>query len=58
MYVNLQLSQPVFDVTELTTQWNRLPYQWARGVPDGKINHFLARHKFTMPKLEKSGYSI
>jgi len=50
MYVNLQLSQPMFNVVELETFWNRLPYQWFMGVPDGFINHFLARHKFSMPK--------
>lgn len=58
MYINLQLSQPVFNVTELETHWNRLPYQWKGKTPDGLINHFLARHKFNMPKLEKTGYSI
>jgi hypothetical protein len=52
MYINIQLSQPVFNVTELDTSWNRLPYQW-NGNPDGKINHFLARYKFSMPQLEK-----
>ena len=28
MYINLQLSQPIFEVTELDTHWNRMPYQW------------------------------
>lgn len=66
MYINLQLSQPEFNVTELDTSWNRMPYQWSGpkrpgqvgGVPDGKINHFLARTKFDMPKLEKTELSI
>ena len=58
MYINLQLSQPIFNVTELETFWNRLPYQWVAGKPDGMINHFLARHKFNMPKIEKSGGGI
>ena len=58
MYVNLQLSQSVFNVTELDTYWNRMPYQWAGGRPDGKINHFLARTKFNMPQLEKTELSI
>ena len=54
MYVNLQLSQPVFNVYELDTYWNRMPYQWGRGNwPDGKINHYLARDKFNIPKLWK-----
>ena len=58
MYVNLQLSQSVFNVTELDTSWNRLPYQWRNNKPDGKINHFLARTKFNMPQLEKTELSI
>lgn len=54
MYVNLQLSQPEFNVFELDTHWNRMPYQWGNGNwPDGKINHYLARDKFNMPKLWK-----
>ena len=57
MYVNLQLSQPVFNVTEFSTTWNRMPYQW-RGKPDGKLNHFLARTKFEMPRLEHTELSI
>ena len=51
MYVNLQLSQSMFNIYELDTYWNRMPYQWNNGQPDGKINHFLARTKFDMPKL-------
>lgn len=59
MYINLQLSQPVFEVTELDTSWNRLSsYQWKNGKPDGKINHFLARAKFKMPELEKTELSV
>ena len=58
MYINLQLSQPVFDVKELDTSWNRMPYQWKNGQPDGKINHFLARTKFNMQKLEKTELSV
>lgn len=54
MYVNLQLSQPEFNVFELHSAWNRMPYQWMNGQPDGNINHFLARTKFSMPKLEKT----
>tara|TARA_B100002019_G_scaffold59522_2_gene51028 strand:- start:3406 stop:4170 length:765 start_codon:yes stop_codon:yes gene_type:complete len=57
MYINLQLSQSVFNVTELDTMWNRMPYQW-QGKPDGKINHFLARTKFNMPQLEKTELSV
>jgi len=58
MYVNLQLSQPIFEVTELSTEWNRMPYQWKGGKPDGLINHFLARTKFNMPQLEKTELSV
>jgi len=58
MYMNLQLSQPVFDVTELDTKWNRMPYQWKEGRPDGYINHFLARTKFEMPRLQYTRLSI
>lgn len=42
MYINLQLSQSVFNVTELDTTWNRLSsYQKL----DGKINHYIGPHK-------------
>ena len=59
MYINLQLSQPIFNVTELDTSWNRLSaYQWKNGQPDGKINHFLARAKFSMPQLEHTELSL
>jgi hypothetical protein len=58
MYINLQISQPVFEVRELDTYWNRLPYQWFMSKPDGKINHFFARFKFEMPKLERTELSI
>lgn len=54
MYVNLQLSQPEFEVFELDSHWNRMPYQWKNGYPDGRINHFLARTKFEMPRLENT----
>lgn len=58
MYINLQLSQSIFNVTELDTYWDRMPYQWKNKQPDGKINHFLARTKFNMPKLEETGLSV
>jgi hypothetical protein len=48
MYINLQLSQPMFNVTELDTSWNRLAYQWPGRNPDGKINHFLGQSKSMM----------
>ena len=58
MYINLQISQPVFNVGELDTSWNRLPYQWVFKQPDGKINHFFARLKFQMPRLEHTELSV
>jgi len=58
MYINLQLSQQMFKVTELSSEWDRMPYQWKNGRPDGKINHFLARAKFEMPNLERKGFSV
>lgn len=59
MYINIQLSQPIFEVNELETRWNRVSsYQWQGGKPDGYINHFLARAKFEMPKLEKTELSV
>ena len=58
MYINLQLSQQMFKVTELPSEWDRMPYQWKNGRPDGKINHFLARAKFEMPNLERKGFSV
>ena len=58
MYINLQLSTGLLDVTELDTYWNRMPYQWNNNKPDGKINHFLARLKFEMPNLEHTELSI
>jgi len=54
MYINLQLSQPEFKVFEFDTHWNRMPYQWGSGnLPDGRINHYLARDKFNMPQIWK-----
>tara|TARA_B100001057_G_scaffold414091_1_gene430986 strand:+ start:279 stop:1031 length:753 start_codon:yes stop_codon:yes gene_type:complete len=55
MYINLQLSQPIFNVTELDTSWNRSMFQWRGKRPDGKINHFIARSKFDMPRIEIMG---
>ncbi len=57
MYINLQLSQPVFNVKELPTEWNRIAI-YQKPLFDGKINHFLARHKFSIPQLIKDGWSI
>ena len=57
IYFSTKSRSVIFEVTELDTHWNRMPYQWRSG-PDGKINHFLARTKFDMPRLEKTELSI
>ena len=45
MYINLQLSQSIFNVTELDTSWNRLS---SRQKLNGKINHYIGPHKQKM----------
>lgn len=45
MYINLQLSQPIFNVTELDSSWNRLS---SLQRLDGKINHYIGPHKKRM----------
>lgn len=57
MYINLQLSQPIFNVKELPTEWNRIAI-YQKPLFDGKVNHFLARHKFSIPQLIKDGWSV
>tara|TARA_A100001011_G_scaffold213998_1_gene222050 strand:- start:280 stop:1050 length:771 start_codon:yes stop_codon:yes gene_type:complete len=57
MYINLQISQPIFDVRELPTEWNRIAI-YQKPLFDGKINHFLARHKFSIPQLVQQGWSV
>lgn len=47
-YLNLMLNKHNIEVTELSNQWNRMNYMWTAGIPDGKINHFLALHKKRM----------
>jgi hypothetical protein len=52
MYLNLQLSNPVFNVTELDWTWNSLATrQWPPEHPRGKIQHFINASKFKMPEL-------
>lgn len=52
MYLNLQLSNPVFNVTELDWTWNSLASrQWPPEHPRGKIQHFINAAKFKMPEL-------
>lgn len=60
MYINLQLSQPIFNVTELETWWNRFSsYQWGGRKPDGKINHFIGPGgKAIMADLEKTEFNV
>jgi len=47
-YLNLMLTLHDIKVTELSNMWNRMNYMWQMGIPDGKINHFLAKHKERM----------
>ena len=52
MYINLQLSQPDFDVTELDWTWNsQATRQWPVNEPRGKFQHFINASKFNMPSL-------
>ena len=52
MYLNLQLSNPAFEVTELDWTWNSLATrQWPPESPQGKIQHFINSSKFKMPEL-------
>tara|TARA_A100001037_G_scaffold103267_1_gene93919 strand:- start:847 stop:1581 length:735 start_codon:yes stop_codon:yes gene_type:complete len=52
MYLNLQLSNPTFEVTELDWTWNSLATrQWPPENPQGKIQHFINASKFKMPEL-------
>ena len=47
-YLNLMLNLHDINVTELSNEWNKMNYMWKFGIPDGKINHFLANHKSRM----------
>ena len=52
MYINLQLSNPKFNVTELDWTWNSLATrQWPPEKPQGKFQHFINASKFKMPEL-------
>ena len=52
MYLNLQLSNPTFEVTELDWSWNSLATrQWPTESPQGKIQHFINASNFIMPEL-------
>jgi len=50
-YLNLMLNKHNLEVTEISNEWNRMNYMWAMGIPDGKINHFLATHKSRMKEF-------
>jgi len=39
------------NIVELSNQWNRMNYMWTFGIPDGKINHFLAKTKTRMKEF-------
>lgn len=47
-YLNLMLNLHDVEVTEWDNMWNKLNYKWKFGIPDGHINHFLARSKTMM----------
>jgi len=47
-YLNLMLNLHDIDVTELSDDWNKMNYKWPMGIPNGKINHFLAVNKNRM----------
>lgn len=52
MYMNLQLSNPIFNVTELDWTWNSLATrQWDVHNPKGKFQHFINSSKLMMPNL-------
>ena len=52
MYINLQLSNPEFNVTELDWQWNSLATRhWNINFPKGKFLHFINTSKRNMPRL-------
>ena len=52
MYINLQLSNPKFNVTELEWHWNSLATrQWHPTQPKGKFQHFINDARFIMPEL-------
>lgn len=49
MYINLQLSNPVFEVTELDQSWNSIATrQWCPSSPRGKFQHFINDARFVM----------
>lgn len=50
-YLNLMINKHNMDITELSNQWNRMNYMWPFGIPDGKINHFLAKNKTRMKEF-------
>jgi len=50
-YLNLMLNKHNLEVTEISNDWNRMNYMWTMGIPDGKINHFLATHKSRMKEF-------
>lgn len=52
MYINLQLANPKFKVTELDWTWNSLATrQWHPSKPRGKFQHFINDARFIMPNL-------
>tara|TARA_Y100000816_G_scaffold11373_1_gene7453 strand:- start:5004 stop:5759 length:756 start_codon:yes stop_codon:yes gene_type:complete len=51
MYINLQLSNPEFKVTELDWTWNSIAgTHWSVDNPKGKFQHFTNASKLSMPR--------
>ena len=51
MYINLQLSNPIFNVTELDWTWNSIANRHWTGEPKGKFQHFTNALKLKMPEM-------
>ena len=51
MYINLQLSNPIFNVTELDWTWNSIANRHWAGEPKGKFQHFTNALKLKMPEM-------
>ena len=51
MYINLQLSNPIFEVTELDWSWNSIANRhWTADKPKGKFQHFTNALKLQLPR--------
>ncbi len=50
MYINLQLSNPIFEVTELDWSWNSIANRHWTNEPKGKFQHFTNALKLQLPR--------